>query len=63
MVNPAEVFTAKEFGTQFDIIKRERAWDLSHIVFDKLRQDFGAAVYKNIEIADLRGDTYNAGGS
>ena len=28
--------------------------DLSRIDFDKLRHDFGQAVYKNIEIADLR---------
>lgn len=55
VVNNAEGFTAKEFEAQYQIIKRGRTWDLSRIDFDKLREDFGAATYKNIEIADLRG--------
>lgn len=55
VVNNAEGFKAKEFEAQYQIIKRGRTWDLSRIDFDKLRQDFGQAVYKNIEIADLRG--------
>lgn len=55
VVNNAEGFKAKEFEAQYEIIKRGRTWDLSRIDFDKLRQDFGQAVYKNIEIADLRG--------
>jgi len=55
VVNNAEGFKAKEYEAQYQIIKRGRTWDLSRIDFDKLRQDFGAAVYKNIEIADLRG--------
>lgn len=32
----------------------EKAWDLSKINFDKLREDFQHASYKHIEIADLR---------
>lgn len=55
VVNNSEGFKAKEFEAQYQIIKRGRTWDLSRIDFDKLRQDFGQAVYKNIEIADLRG--------
>ncbi|UUZ78406.1 DUF3387 domain-containing protein [Polaromonas sp. P1(28)-13] len=55
VVNSAEGFKAKEFEAQYEVIKRGRTWDLSRIDFDKLRQDFGQAVYKNIEIADLRG--------
>jgi type I restriction enzyme R subunit len=55
VVNNAEGFSAKEFGAQYQVIKRGRTWDLSRIDFDKLRQDFGTAAYKNIEIADLRG--------
>lgn len=55
VVNNAEGFKAKEFEAQYQIIKRGRTWDLSRIDFDKLRQDFDQAVYKNIEIADLRG--------
>ena len=50
-----EILTAKEFEAQYQIIKRGRTWDLSQIDFDKLREDFAAATYKNIEIADLRG--------
>lgn len=55
VVNNADGFKAKEFAAQYQIIKRGRTWDLSRIDFDKLREDFGAAIYKNIEIADLRG--------
>ena len=55
VVNNAEGFKAREFEAQYEVIKRGRTWDLSKIDFDKLRQDFGQAVYKNIEIADLRG--------
>lgn len=55
VVNNAEGFTAKEFEKQYQIIQRGRTWDLGRIDFDKLRQDFGSATYKNIEIADLRG--------
>ena len=55
VANNAEGFKAKEFEAQYQIIKRGRTRDLSRIDFDKLRQDFGEAVYKNFEIADLRG--------
>lgn len=55
IVNNAEGFKAKEFEAQYEIVKRGRTWDLSKIDFEKLRHDFGQAVYKNIEIADLRG--------
>ena len=51
----SEGFTVKEFEAQYQVIKRGRTWDLSRIDFDKLRQDFGNTVYKNIGIADLRG--------
>ena len=36
------------------IIQTGKTWDLSKIDFDRLRQDFGKASYKNIEIADLK---------
>lgn len=55
VVNHTEGFQTKEFEAHYQIVKRGRTWDLSRIDFDKLQQDFGAAVYKNIEIADLRG--------
>lgn len=54
VVNNAEGFKAKQLEAPYEVIKRGRTWDLSKIDFDKLRQDFGQAVYKNIEIADLR---------
>ena len=55
VVNNAEGFAVREFEAQYQVIKRGRTWDLSRIDFDKLRADFSAAQYKNIEIADLRG--------
>ena len=54
VVDNTEAFKAKEFEAQYQIIKRGKLWDLSKVDFDKLRQDFKAATYKNIEIADLR---------
>ena len=54
VVDNTEVFKTKEFEAQYQIIKRGKLWDLSKVDFDKLRQDFKAATYKNIEIADLR---------
>ncbi len=54
VVNDAEAFHAKEFESQFQLIKRGRNWDLSRIDFDQLRADFGKTSYKNIEITDLR---------
>jgi type I restriction enzyme, R subunit len=44
----------REYGKEFKVIREGKTWDLSKIDFDKLRQDFGQTVYKNIEIADLR---------
>lgn len=38
----------------YRITKSGRTWDLSKINFDKLREEFAKATYKNIEIADLR---------
>lgn len=36
------------------VTQKGKVWDLSKIDFDKLKQDFKQAQYKNIEIADLR---------
>ena len=55
VVNSNEGHKVKEFEAEYAVIKRGRTWDLSKIDFDKLRQDFGKATFKNIEIADLRG--------
>src|SRR6185312_7916327 len=38
----------------YQIVQKGRVWDLSRIDFDKLRAEFTATEYKNIEIADLR---------
>jgi type I restriction enzyme R subunit len=39
---------------QYQIVQRGKTWDLSKIDFEKLREEFAEATYKNIEIADLR---------
>lgn len=44
----------KEAGGGFKIKQSSKNWDLSKIDFDKLKSEFKAATYKNIEIADLR---------
>lgn len=38
----------------YRITKSGRTWDLSKIDFDKLKEEFAQATYKNIEISDLR---------
>ena len=49
-----EGFKAKEYGTEYKIVQMGKTWDLSQINFDKLKNEFKTATYKNIEIADLR---------
>ena len=44
----------KDAKAGYRIEQKGRSWDLSMIDFDKLNADFKQAVYKNIEIADLR---------
>lgn len=39
---------------EWRVTRSGKAWDLSKINFDKLREDFQHTAYKNIEIADLR---------
>jgi type I restriction enzyme, R subunit len=39
---------------EFQIIHKGRPWDLSKIDFQKLKEEFKEAEYKNIEIADIR---------
>ena len=39
---------------EFRIVQSGKTWDLSKIDFEKLKEDFKRAAYKNIEIADLR---------
>ena len=54
VVNDAEAFKARQYNAEYQIIQKGRTWDLSKINFDKLREEFRQATYKNIEIADLR---------
>lgn len=54
VVNDAEAFTARQYNAEYQIIQKGKTWDLSKIDFDKLRDEFRQAPYKNIEIADLR---------
>lgn len=54
VVNDAEAFTARQYNAEYQIIQKGKTWDLSKIDFDKLRDEFQQATYKNIEIADLR---------
>lgn len=54
VVNEAETFKARQYNAEYQIIQKGKTWDLSKINFDKLREEFKQATYKNIEIADLR---------
>lgn len=45
---------AEARAPEYQIVQRGKTWDLSKIDFDKLREEFTEATYKNIEIADLR---------
>lgn len=54
VVENREQFTTKEFSAEYQLVQRGKVWDLSQINFDKLKEDFQQATYKNIEIADLR---------
>ncbi len=54
VVNDAEAFKARQYNAEYQIIQKGKVWDLSKINFDKLREEFKEATYKNIEITDLR---------
>ena len=54
VVDPDETFKAKQFEAEYKIVQRGRAWDLSKVNVDALRQEFEKAPYKHIAIADLR---------
>jgi type I restriction enzyme R subunit len=54
VVNDAEAFKARQYNAEYQIIQKGKSWDLSKINFDKLREEFKQATYKNIEITDLR---------
>jgi type I restriction enzyme R subunit len=54
VVDNSEGFTVKEHDAEYQIVQKGKTWDLSKINFDKLKEEFCNAQYKNIEIADLR---------
>ena len=54
VVDNAESFSVKEFEAQYAIVQRGKAWDLSKVNVEKLREEFKNAPFKNIEIADLQ---------
>jgi len=54
VVDNAEQFYKQEHQADYRIIQKGRSWDLSKIDFEKLKDDFKQAQYKNIEIADMR---------
>jgi type I restriction enzyme, R subunit len=54
VVDNAEKFKQKEHRAEYKIVQKSRIWDLSKIDFDKLKAEFKAAQYKNLEIAEMR---------
>ncbi len=54
IVDDASFSGIKEKKDGWEIRQKGQSWDLSRIDFDKLKEDFKQAHYKNIEIADLR---------
>jgi type I restriction enzyme R subunit len=54
IVDDEQFSRIKDSTAGYRIERKSRSWDLSKIDFDKLNADFRQAVYKNIEIADLR---------
>ena len=54
VVDKAETFQARQHEAEYKIVQRGRAWDLSKVNVEKLREEFKQAPFKNIAIADLR---------
>lgn len=54
VVDNAEAFSVKEHQAEYKIVQKGKTWDLSKIDFEKLKEDFAEAQYKNIEIAEMR---------
>ena len=54
VVDNAEKFAVLEHSAEYQMVQKGKTWDLSKINFKKLKEDFQQAIYKNIEIADLR---------
>jgi type I restriction enzyme, R subunit len=54
VVDPSAGSPIRESEIELQIAKKTKVWDLSKLNFDKLKEEFEQATYKNIEIADLR---------
>jgi type I restriction enzyme R subunit len=54
VVDDTVKFPSKEQQAEYRIIQKGKTWDLSKINFEKLKEEFKQARYKNIEIVDLR---------
>lgn len=54
VVDKAETFKAKQFDAEYKIVQRGKAWDLSKVNVEQLREEFKQTEYKHIAIADLR---------
>lgn len=54
VVDNAEKFSVSEHQADYKIVQKGRTWDLSKIDFEKLKEDFVEAQYKNIEITEMR---------
>lgn len=54
VVDTSDGKDAKDGDVRYLQIVKGKVWDLSKIDFEKLKEGFKAAEYKNIEIADLR---------
>jgi type I restriction enzyme R subunit len=54
VVDNAEKFTFREHQAEYKIVQQGKVWDLSKLNFEKLKDEFQNAQYKNIEIAEMR---------
>jgi type I restriction enzyme R subunit len=54
VVDKAEEFAAREFAAEYKVVQRGKAWDLSKVNVEELREEFQTAPFKNIQIADLK---------
>lgn len=54
VVDNAEKFSIKEHQAQYNIVQKGKTWDLSKLNFEKLKEEFAQATYKNIEIAEVK---------
>lgn len=54
VVDNAEQFKVKEHQAEYKIVQKGKVWDLSKLDFEKLKEEFAEAQYKNIEIAEVK---------